>query len=73
MFSHNEEELIKCINVDLANDYGNLVSRTIAMIDKYLDGKIVKTDKAHKLLNEELLNKIYDTEIKIENNKVISW
>ena len=38
-----------------------------------LDGKIVKTDKAHKLLNEELLNKIYDTEIKIENNKVISW
>ncbi|WP_455938506.1 ABC transporter ATP-binding protein [Gemella morbillorum] len=38
-----------------------------------LDGKIVKTDKAHALLNEELLNKIYDTEIKIENNKVISW
>ena len=38
-----------------------------------LDGKIVKTDKAHTLLNEELLNKIYDTEIKIENNKVISW
>lgn len=38
-----------------------------------LDGKIIKTDKAHTLLNEELLNKIYDTEIKIENNKVISW
>lgn len=38
-----------------------------------LDGKIVKTDKAHTFLNEELLNKIYDTEIKIENNKVISW
>lgn len=38
-----------------------------------LDGEIIKTDKAHTLLNEELLNKIYDTEIKIENNKVISW
>lgn len=38
-----------------------------------LDGKIVKTDNAHTFLNEELLNKIYDTEIKIENNKVISW
>ena len=38
-----------------------------------LDGKIIKNDKAHTLLDEELLNKIYDTEISIENNKVISW
>ena len=38
-----------------------------------LDGKIIKNDKAHTLLDEELLNKIYDTAIKIENNKVISW
>ena len=38
-----------------------------------LDGEIIKNDKAHTLLNEELLNKIYGTEIKIENNKVISW
>lgn len=38
-----------------------------------LDGEIIKNDKAHTLLDEELLNKIYDTEIKIENNKVISW
>ena len=38
-----------------------------------LDGKIIKNDKAHTLLNEELLKKIYDTTIKIENNKVISW
>ena len=38
-----------------------------------LDGKIIKNDKAHTLLDEELLNKIYDTEIRIENNKVISW
>ena len=38
-----------------------------------LDGEIIKNDKAHTLLDEELLNKIYDTEISIENNKVISW
>lgn len=38
-----------------------------------LDGEIIKNDKAHTLLDEELLNKIYDTAIKIENNKVISW
>ena len=38
-----------------------------------LDGEIIKNDKAHTLLDEELLNKIYDTAIKIENGKVISW
>ena len=38
-----------------------------------LDGEIIKNDKAHTLLDEKLLNKIYDTAIKIENNKVISW
>lgn len=38
-----------------------------------LDGEIIKNDKAHTLLDEELLNKIYDTAIKIESNKVISW
>lgn len=38
-----------------------------------LDGKIIKNDKAQTLLDEELLNKIYDTDIKIEQDKVISW
>ena len=38
-----------------------------------LDGEIIKNDKAHTLLDEELLNKIYDTAIKIEDGKVISW
>ena len=52
--NYSEEELIKCINVDLANDYGNLVSRTIGMIDKYLDGKIVKTDKSFNQFDKDL-------------------
>ncbi len=34
------ELLISCINTDLANDLGNLVHRTIAMISKYFDGVI---------------------------------
>lgn len=61
----SNEALINRINSDLANDLGNLVSRTIAMIDKYFDGVIPEERQAGNF-DEDLKKVIMDTPIKVE-------
>ena len=41
------ERFIERYNVELANDLGNLVSRSISMINKYFDSKVVKPSKQY--------------------------
>jgi len=49
-FSH--EGFVHRVNSDLANDLGNLVQRTLTMIQNYFNGKIEETDKEEKIDKE---------------------
>ncbi|MEG2638027.1 MAG: methionine--tRNA ligase [Clostridiales bacterium] len=40
--NYSEDILISRINVDLANDFGNLLSRTTAMLEKFQGGKVLQ-------------------------------
>lgn len=61
-FSH--AALIHRINSDLANDLGNLLNRSTAMINKYFGGivqqpgELAETDKAYKTKTEEMLKAV---------------
>ncbi len=53
--SFSNEIMINRINSDLANGLGNLVSRTVAMIDKYFGG-ILPTDREAGEFDDDLIN-----------------
>ena len=60
------ELLIERINSDLANILGNLVNRTISMVNKYFDGTVSNKNVLEDY-DKELISMINDLEARVEN------
>ena len=60
----SEEAFVQRLNSDLANDLGNLVSRTITMAVKYCDGKVpeINPQKKDSVLHEAALKAVTEVE-----------
>lgn len=61
----SNEALIQRINSDLANDLGNLVSRTAGMIEKYFGGTLPKEQKETEF-DSDLISVAKETAEKVE-------
>ena len=62
----SNEALIQRINSDLANDLGNLVSRTVGMIEKYFGGTL-PYDQGSTEFDNDLIKTALSTVTKVEN------
>ncbi|MGL5675768.1 MAG: methionine--tRNA ligase [Cellulosilyticaceae bacterium] len=60
------EALITRINSDLANDLGNLTSRTVAMIEKYFEGGVLQADQEATEFDADVQQLVAAQTVKVE-------
>lgn len=63
--SFSKEKFLQRLNSDLANDLGNLLSRTVSMIEKYNDGIIPEINKEEEI-DLDLIKTVINTPKKVE-------
>jgi len=62
---YSEEDLINRINTDLANDLGNLISRTLGMVKKYQGGVLAAPGPAEDI-DGDLINCAREVKVELE-------
>lgn len=62
------EAFVERVNFDLANDLGNLLNRTISMMNKYFDGVIPTEGLIPTEFDEALKNQAKETKARYEEN-----
>ncbi len=62
------DSFIDRINYDLANDFGNLLNRTISMINKYFEGCIIRQDDITHEYDQSLEDLVVETIKNYEEN-----